>query len=201
MLSEKNFINSKEKYDELIKKYNDNMVNDDIVFTKQDIHFLDNLLKIKNKISILSSLYSKHIHFYQKLSDELEKLYKLKEEYISFYDNFEITIEMDCSKEEDNKWILIEKIIHEKKELLKENNKQISQLQYDIRLLKTLISETDLYSENKISTICCICMEKEIGFSINPCGHTFCENCCDKIYNNKCFVCRKDVAFTTKLFF
>lgn len=201
MSSEKNFINSKEKYDELIKKYNNSMLNDDIVFTKQDIHFLDNLLKIKNKISVLSSLYAKHIIFHQKLTDELEKLDGLKEDYISFYDNFELTIEMDCFKEDDDKWILIEKKIQEKKELLKENNKQISQLQYEIRLLKTLISETDLYSDNKISTICCICMEKEIGFSVNPCGHTFCENCCVKINKYKCFVCRNDVIFTTKLFF
>jgi hypothetical protein len=199
MSSEKNFINSKEKYHELIKKYNDNLLNDDIVFTKQDIHFLDNLLKIKNKISVLSSLYAKHILFHQKLTDELEKLDGLKEDYIRFFENFEITLEMDCCKEEDDKWSIIEKLIHEKKELLKENNKQISQLQYEIRLLKTLISETDLNSENKISTICCICMEKEIGFSVNPCGHTFCENCCSKIH--KCFVCRNDVIFTTKLFF
>jgi len=201
MSSERNIFNSKEIYCELIEKYENNLSNKDCVFTKQDLNFLENLIKIKNKISILSGIYGKHILLHQKMSDELEKLENLEEDYLQFFNEFKTVIDIECFKEDDNKWIHLEKIIQEKKELLKENNKQISQIQYEIRLLKTLTSEKDFSSENKISTICCICMEKEIEFSANPCGHIFCENCCSKMLNNKCYVCRNDVIFTTKLYF
>ena len=44
-------------------------------------------------------------------------------------------------------------------------------------------------------TLCNICMNNMVDTYINPCGHTGCSECLDKLneYDMKCFVCRKGV--------
>lgn len=49
--------------------------------------------------------------------------------------------------------------------------------------------------------LCNICFENRCNIVLNPCGHIFCDNCwIKKEKENICFVCRKDVINSIKIF-
>ena len=47
---------------------------------------------------------------------------------------------------------------------------------------------------------CTICMTKEICQTVTPCGHTFCEECCQKQLT-ACYICRVQIRDKLRLFF
>lgn len=47
---------------------------------------------------------------------------------------------------------------------------------------------------------CTICMTKEICQAVTPCGHTFCEECCQKQLT-ACYICRVQIRDKVRLFF
>jgi len=47
---------------------------------------------------------------------------------------------------------------------------------------------------------CTICMTREIGSTVTPCGHTYCEECC-KAQVTACFICRVQIRDRVRLFF
>jgi hypothetical protein len=48
--------------------------------------------------------------------------------------------------------------------------------------------------------ICTICMTKEVCQAMTPCGHTFCDDCCQKQMTS-CFICRVQIRDKVRLFF
>lgn len=48
--------------------------------------------------------------------------------------------------------------------------------------------------------LCNICFENRCNIVLNPCGHIFCDKCWLK-KENICFVCRKDVINSIKIFY
>jgi len=47
---------------------------------------------------------------------------------------------------------------------------------------------------------CTICMNKEVGHAVTPCGHTFCEDCCQKQLT-ACYICRVQIRDRLRIFF
>lgn len=47
---------------------------------------------------------------------------------------------------------------------------------------------------------CTICMTKEICQAVTPCGHTFCDECCQKQLT-ACYICRVQIRDKLRLFF
>jgi hypothetical protein len=47
---------------------------------------------------------------------------------------------------------------------------------------------------------CTICMTKEVCQAMTPCGHTFCDDCCQKQMTS-CFICRVQIRDKVRLFF
>jgi len=47
---------------------------------------------------------------------------------------------------------------------------------------------------------CCICMTREIAQAVTPCGHTFCDDCCQK-QMTACYICRVQIRDKVRLFF
>lgn len=45
---------------------------------------------------------------------------------------------------------------------------------------------------------CNICFERDVNIALNPCGHTYCEECSTKI--NKCSICRQEIIGKIKIF-
>ena len=81
----------------------------------------------------------------------------------------------------------------------------------DIDSLKKEYSETMieysffknlLHSISDISPcgICQICMENQVGYFLDPCGHTICFNCNSKIKLNNCPFCRTNIIAYKKMY-
>ena len=52
------------------------------------------------------------------------------------------------------------------------------------------------------STICQICLENQIEYFIDPCGHTICKKCAEKTLNTpNCHYCRTKKNELKKLFY
>jgi len=47
---------------------------------------------------------------------------------------------------------------------------------------------------------CTICMTKEVTIATTPCGHTFCDDCCQKQMTS-CYVCRVQIRDKMRLYF
>ena len=90
------------------------------------------------------------------------------------------------------------------KELIEDNVQLLLKknfLKKIIQLTKIDIDTTNIHdvSVSSVSTLCSICDINNIKICINPCGHTFCESCSDKL-NKTCFICRRNADSKIKLF-
>ena len=75
--------------------------------------------------------------------------------------------------------------------------KKQSELNSEFESFKKIISEIS----EIVPTICSVCLDNEIGWFINPCGHTFCEKCKpDLDKNKKCHICSVKKTKCHKLF-
>jgi hypothetical protein len=77
------------------------------------------------------------------------------------------------------------------KELQKEYNNYRKKINVYFKFIKIL-------NNFNISNICSICLTNKVSFFLNPCGHTYCKACSEKMdvsdnYHNNCFICRKPV--------
>jgi hypothetical protein len=83
--------------------------------------------------------------------------------------------------------------IEELEDLISDNNKKI----YDFKkLIKICIDDDDAKNENNV---CKVCFEDKIDTCLNPCGHTFCLKCVDRM-RNKCGMCRAGIKSKIKMF-
>ena len=48
--------------------------------------------------------------------------------------------------------------------------------------------------------LCSICLEETVSYTLNPCGHTFCQTCIRK-QAGACFICRTHVKDKLKIYF
>jgi len=75
--------------------------------------------------------------------------------------------------------------IDELKEQVKNNNKKIS----DFKKLVLNCMDDPEGKKDCEKNMCSVCATRKINTCLNPCGHTFCLICVDKM-NNKCGMCR-----------
>lgn len=83
--------------------------------------------------------------------------------------------------------------IDELNEQIKNNNKKLS----DFKKL-VLQCSADEENENE-KNMCSVCITRKINTCLNPCGHTFCLTCVDKM-NNKCGMCRSSFISKIKMY-
>lgn len=93
--------------------------------------------------------------------------------YINSFNLLFLTIEEDEEEEINNFSVLLLKIYKLKKE----------------------INELKSINNNNICSICC---ENKINICCNPCGHLYCNNCIIK--SNSCYICRKNIITTIKIY-
>ena len=67
--------------------------------------------------------------------------------------------------------------------------------------LREVLLMTKSFSMMESQPQCSICVEDPVGYALNPCGHTFCQNCIKKHTSNTCFICRATVRDKIKLYF
>jgi hypothetical protein len=85
--------------------------------------------------------------------------------------------------------------INDIKEQIKNNKKKISDFK---KLVLDCMSESEDGTSNE-KNICSVCVTRKINTCLNPCGHTFCLICVDKM-NNKCGMCRATFISKIKMY-
>ena len=62
-------------------------------------------------------------------------------------------------------------------------------------------------NQGNIGSTCSLCIQQPVDTFLNPCGHTACSNCIEKLkereneHNLNCFICRQRVNSFHKLYF
>ena len=68
---------------------------------------------------------------------------------------------------------------------------------YGLRQIVQFIRSTEIIDKEPL---CSICMNEQVAYAMNPCGHTFC-NTCSKRQMTQCYMCRVAVKERIRIFF
>ena len=154
------------------------------------------LLEQIKKVNILEETYKKEL---QKIKDNLNKI----NDFIDFI--------LKINKYEN---INIDKLVENIKELSEEINKDTTHEQVQKEYIKEL-HILHYYIENHIKdpcrqqtvSTCTLCLQNQVDRYFDPCGHTICEDCEDKLKDRsinghiKCFLCRENILASKKIYF
>lgn len=165
-----------------IKTINSN--NDDL--NKKLKEYEDSLKDCTNIIDTLKQMSDKYYDLSTKsqLYDIQNKL-QIKQNLL----DFEIT-ENITNFEND-----IKVQINDVKEQIKNNKKKISDFK---KLVLECMDESEDGTSNE-KNMCSVCVTRKINTCLNPCGHTFCLVCVDKM-NHKCGMCRASFISKIKMY-
>lgn len=111
---------------------------------------------------------------------------------------------MRCFKPK-GKEIYFRRLTLEKQHYLHYLNRMIENLNHKCIILENQIAVLDnRYINKKEGNMqCSICMENQINTAFIPCGHTFCDRCITnniRMRGNSCFVCRRKVVNSLKIY-
>jgi hypothetical protein len=126
-----------------------------------------------------------------------------KKEYTKFTDNILSLIntikEFDTSGDEVLIQLLTDKIEWYYSELKLESLKETTNaLEKEYRIIKGLLSE---FAGFLPATACQICLENQINYFTDPCGHTICTQCMEKSKGvRKCHFCRGSITSFKRLY-
>ena len=126
-----------------------------------------------------------------------------KKEYTKFTDNILSLIntikEFDTSGDEVLIQLLTDKIQWYYSELKLESLKEtINSLEKEYKIIKGLLSE---FAGFLPATACQICLENQINYFSDPCGHTICTECMEKSKGvRKCHFCRGTITSFKRLY-
>lgn len=81
---------------------------------------------------------------------------------------------------------------------IEDEYREVIEQQKRFVVLKGLVSLGSF--QKQTGPTCTICMNKEVGFAITPCGHTFCDECC-RSQMTACFICRVQIRDRLRLYF
>ena len=179
---------------------------ENIEFTETDRKNLNSKYCLDQVTNIIDILKSNIINLNNKKLEIDENYYINKEKYEKFSESIFASInEIDQinkfnEKDEMLKELLVDRISWYYNELkldsLKEQSIEITK-EY-IYMKKYLIELSSISN----STICQICLENQIEYFIDPCGHTICKKCAEKTLNTpNCHYCRTKKNELKKLFY
>jgi len=168
----------------------------------------------KDNMEKFEELYNEFIKDYKKKQEHyLECKNKFQDEINKSKNNikkldliiqFIRELDKDCNDQETEELlnslkVLSKKIEGDKNILLAKNEyiKSRKKIEKSLNLVKKL---NIINTSNK----CPICLSNVVSIYLNPCGHTCCDDCYDKLKNNhdnKCFLCRSQILNKSSLFF
>ena len=202
--------------------------------TEEPIQIRDNLLNILNNKDILpiddpefkdeeiDNIILKLKEFTKNFNSLQEDLDEAHNKYLAYLKNTQENIKKinnsiqlieTCNKEYESD-VKVKSIIDPLLEYIKSIDKNDKLNEYKNEYIKRRkLFNKHLYLINTInnwntSAICPICLTNKIDSYCNPCGHTTCRKCLDKMSNvvnninhNKCPICRDHIMDIRKLFF
>ena len=158
-----------------------------------DLNQFPEIIDFKNEINLLKK---NACDTYIELVKSENLLNESKEKYTLFCENIKLSISSieSCglNKDSDN---LLKEILENKIEEYYTNlnldslNANYNEMYINFEKVK---SKINMITGNIIpTTICSICLENQIEFFIDPCGHTLCKICKDKCeISTNCHICR-----------
>jgi len=175
----------------------------ELLFKKRSLLFQrkllnDDITDLKEKVKILSNE-SKKIHknveieenkfkMLNSLKDKNETTMNILNENQKQFSNSFNELMNQCghllSKTNESFWNM-------NKNILNANRETNSQVNMNIASLESLCDTEE------VSHPCSLCYSSDIDTAINPCGHTFCSKCIDKLSEQKCPHC--SIAFNSVL--
>jgi seryl-tRNA synthetase len=177
----------------------------------EDINFLQNIIKIKSKISDLKEEHKSLITKSNNIQNEISKLEGLKCMYENLSSCYLSAFDKELNSDIMNEILTtIDAKCVEKDEL----DNKINNVLAEITMLKNIIRVDNVDNQNEgplLDTelnpelLCFTCHESQITHCFNPCGHSFCEKCVSRVNlhsgNSICFMCRTKVNGKIKLYF
>jgi len=167
---------------------------------KKDIkHINEQTSKLKQMLGE----YDEYKNYCKELNDGIEKIKNIYENLSKKINtNINISVKLDLNRQLFSFDFLnqikclendIDTFIFKIEQELTNNYKKISDFK---RLVKFCLKDDD---KPQLINICSICVTNRINTCLNPCGHTFCLNCINKM-NNKCGMCRNNIISKIKIF-
>lgn len=207
MMSKYNYL--RDIYDR-IDYEEENVIDEKLDFTEDNV--FDMIRKAKNDIKIikenndeLNKYIDEHVELEKKANDIVNTIDKLSKEYYELSTKTQkvnVTNKIDIREHIVNPDIVanmsnfiydIGVKIENLKEVLQRNNSKIMCFN---KLVSSCLAKDKC---NIRKNICCVCMTKKINVCLNPCGHTFCSQCVNRM-NKKCSICRMAFASTINIY-
>jgi len=172
----------------------------DETINNSELDFLCNVISIKKKILNKKNKYKNLCEKSENLRKEIDVI----NDMINSYETFSNLYASILNKKSDVAVFdnIFEKINSknlEKKTLENEITNTMMEIETLQNIIKSdeLTDEPDMRSTNNM--LCRICDDSRIEYCLNPCGHTFCNNCSTRI-NNTCFTCRTKVKSKIRMY-
>lgn len=210
-----------ERYNKMSEEYKNNdlcdfekdtdIQNTDNILTFEDADVFIFITKAKIEISKIKKINNSiiaQIEEYETFKNEIEKFNDIVKQAEKIYDNLSKKIQITNIKK---KLIISDNILlqNENKINIEEFEKNIDDKIYELNnklnsnrnkildfkklVLKCIGDEKFNYN------MCNICVKNKINVCINPCGHTFCSSCIEKM-RSKCGMCRSKIDSTIKMY-
>jgi len=100
---------------------------------------------------------------------------------------------IECLKQKSKSIEENDKIVEAKKEYIKSRKKLVKYLNF-IKKINCM----------NVGNVCPLCLSNTVNIYLNPCGHTCCNDCYDRLVTNqerKCFLCRNHIMNKNPLYF
>ena len=83
---------------------------------------------------------------------------------------------------------------------INEHKQLVEQIRQMRPVIRALVVKNN-GSGDIMTPICKICMENSVRFTIDPCGHCYCEECSSRaVADHKCFHCRRNIHKMIKMY-
>ena len=165
------------------------------------------VIKVKEILESFRKEQFKLVEAEKKYKDSYEQLL-LDSDKIKDFSDFVIKID---SKYQDFEAVKMNETILDMSRKIKENN-NCDQFKKEYQIQNHIFQ---YYIQNfikpmngvNLGSTCSVCLQRQVDTYLQPCGHTGCSQCMDKLkermgeYNCNCYICRKQIITFNNLYF
>lgn len=198
----------------MIKNKLINILNDTNINNNSEVNGSNasNVSDESNEMTILSDLYDNFKKLYLEeqnnyLSSE-KNLNNLINESKSNINKLDLIIKfMNELKENDEEDKILIESLKQKSKSIEENDRIVESKKRYINSRKKILKYLDFIKKinsMNVGNVCPLCLTNTVNIYLNPCGHTCCDDCYERLvstHEKKCFLCRNHILNTNPLYF
>ena len=137
-----------------------------------------------------------------------KNLNKLIDESKSNINKLDLIIKfMNELKENDEEDKILIESLKQKSKSIEENDRIVESKKRYINSRKKILKYLDFIKKinsMNVGNVCPLCLTNNVNIYLNPCGHTCCDDCYERLvstHEKKCFLCRNHILNTNPLYF